>query len=794
MSEKRTFYVADPSNYLQREVILEIRKQFPNFKIRASVDPNTDRSIPIKHVTKILNRAKPKLFQNYLQRSQTLFVDLMFNQSMVDDVEMICQAVKKMKEFPEKIRVVVFSSLLSWAETDLNKVAEINQLLGIGKKLSDENEEENIGNEEEANEDNESNTNLEIDQETVWKTDSILETRHFMLRKPNSDFENRKELEDKLAELSSINENIEVHIFYAGLIYGKEQLILKDYFKKAWMGEPLPVHDDHTLNQNKIPTIDLEFFVKSVFRILEDSTLRPENTDYQLFAKAFEKIEKLKAEKAESLKIEQTKISDNDLTDQKMEDEEHKSKNSKDEILQKESIRLDSEETFKSNQDKNNQNENQVVDSGLEGQGAEETQTINTLNVYFMFEPKILTYQQIVDLLNKHMGNGTTYLEDQTTFELPDIMLFDFKFASDALVIQLYGEEAKTLTENMVLTTKAFCQANNLKPVRIVMNNDFRYSVCVAKALSEHYKIPLIDVTSFIGILKNNSEFLKIAENFIGEEQELFQTISKDKKSLKRFLFEKNSESSKMVFSMLKYRLNLNDCRFKGYVLWNIENVFAAFDLTQLFYNNEFSASQFEKNMKTKNKKFLKQIEKQKKENEKQEKKKIKLKLKEEKLEMLRKKQEERKKTAEAQKKEDVESGTEEPKMEESDEKLEENESVISETGVDEDQAPSLDEIEPEEIQETEIEVEDETEPGSAKIEPFFASNFVLLTQNKQLSVDSMRLFEFATKKNGNYYLKTIDLEGEAEDKKTPGELGKELTDELRIYIERVCLTERKTQ
>ena len=142
--------------------------------------------------------------------------------------------------------------------------------------------------------------------------------------------------------------------------------------------------------------------------------------------------------------------------------------------------------------------------------------------------------------------------------------------------------------------------------------------------------------------------------------------------------------------------------------------------------------------------------------------------------------------------------------MEESEEKLKENQSVISETGVDEDQAASLEEIEPDEIEETEIEeteieeteieVEDDTEPGSAKIEPFFANNFVLLTQNKQLSADSMRMFEFATKKNGNYYLKTIDLEGEAEDKKTPGELGKELTDELRIYIERVCLIERKTQ
>ena len=129
MSEKRTFFVSDPNNYLQREVVSYIGENFPGSKIRVSVASSEEKKKPIKHVTKILNRQKPKLFQSYLQRCQYLMVDLMFNQTAEEDVQMIVSAIQKMKEFPQKIKIVVFSSIMSWVGTESQTLYHVNKYL-----------------------------------------------------------------------------------------------------------------------------------------------------------------------------------------------------------------------------------------------------------------------------------------------------------------------------------------------------------------------------------------------------------------------------------------------------------------------------------------------------------------------------------------------------------------------------------------------------------------------------------------------------------------------------------------
>lgn len=71
-------------------------------------------------ITKILNKEKPKLFQKYLQNSQYIFIDLIYNEDRELDVEMICKAIRKKKNLEEDpTNVILISSYKSWEETNL---------------------------------------------------------------------------------------------------------------------------------------------------------------------------------------------------------------------------------------------------------------------------------------------------------------------------------------------------------------------------------------------------------------------------------------------------------------------------------------------------------------------------------------------------------------------------------------------------------------------------------------------------------------------------------------------------
>lgn len=52
---------------------------------------------------------------------------------------------------------------------------------------------------------------------------------------PNEKFKKLKELEEKISSLSEIHPNVNVYIFYVGLLYGEVQIDLKKYFKSAFL-------------------------------------------------------------------------------------------------------------------------------------------------------------------------------------------------------------------------------------------------------------------------------------------------------------------------------------------------------------------------------------------------------------------------------------------------------------------------------------------------------------------------------------------------------------------------------
>jgi hypothetical protein len=793
MSEKRSFFVTDPSNYLQREILGHIGRNFPEAKVRVSLRSGEDKKTPITHVTKILNRAKPKLFQNYLQKTEVHFVDLLFNPSMEEDVEMLCQAVHKMKEFPAKMKIVVLSSLLSWAQTDLERVRDVSQFMGLESYVEPNapKSDDNASQQDQADGDqDEPAPTVSGDPQ---EPQARMDPRHFRLRQPSSEYEARKILEDKLAELSKINENVEVHIVYTGLIYGKEHFILKEYFRKAWLGEPLPLHEDDDLNQYKIPTVELDFLVSSVFKIIEDDSLQPQNNKYDDVPKALEKLEAARAvvkERAMSHRASNT-------SQEKMEGEEKVSegdspkKETEEEQLEKVETLLSTNRAEESQTPQEPPAE-ATVDPREGGSEEDVLQLPNTLRVYFLFEPKVYSYTELIEKINVCLGSGRVYEEDSPDFEFPEMALFDFNVALDPIIAKLFEEASQDFTTNLVTSARDFCRLNQLKPIRILLNKEFTYSLNVAKNLAAAYRVPLINVEWFVKELVADQYFQAHAENLVEGDLDCFETLTEQPDFIKKFDFSQDRNAAEFIFKLLKYRLGLNDCLRKGYVLVNYEKIFGAFGLKDLLYTNQFSKGQFEKEIEKKKKAHLLRLERERKRIEKMERIRVK---KEEKerlhAERLAKLAEE-KAQREADEARDVHDGgedgsnaaedqptdrqsaEEEPDPQTLEEKNEETP---------EDQEPEEDEKSEEEP--TPADEEGEETPPTTR-EDFFPQHFVILTHEDSLNPGSKHCFDFVSKKRLPYCLKTIDLKGSNEDKKTIPELSEDIVQELRVYIERV--------
>lgn len=792
MSEKRTFYVSDPENYLQKEIVNHIVKNFPRFKIRASIPNQSTKPHSIPNITKILNRSKPKLFQNYLQQTETLFVDLLFNESIKEDVEMICEAMKKLKSFPSKIKIVAISSILSWANTNTT-------LISLLDKSEQKNEQSGENLDENTNRTNTqkldksaSNSQEDVSPiETQRKSDDIVnvKTNHFHLRSSTANHQEKKDLEDKLAELAILNENIEVHIFYAGLIYGKEQLILKNFFKKAWTGEPIPLFKDEPSNQHKIPTINLEFFVKSIFKIIDDETIRPEFTNYEMHKRALEKYEKQIAERILQEKMTPIK---NPVMSGEIDEKKHSGDQNEDEDTNSEH-HSDQKNVDKSDQQKtdsvNNETARQI---DLEKEISEENLPVpSTLRVYFLFEPKVLTYKEIMEALNKSLGSGETYFEDFVDFDPHEIMLFDHKMIADGVIDQLYSGIEDHFIKNLPKTIKEFCEHNNLKPIRIIINKELRFTSQIVNNIASHYKIPIINVEKFFEQLNKNPYFLKTASNFVGEDSELYRILTQDKCYLTNYLYDKNSNASKLIFAMLKYRLSLNDCIHRGFILCNIENILNSFDLKELLYVNDSSKNTFEKSIIATQKKHLRDLEKEKvrkkKEEEKQAKEQARLLRRELKIqEKLRQKAENEKNELTNNEQDSDRKKPSSDNVDESSPNNDQNEVVENEP---KSETEEIEKEEENENDEKKIESAEEVEliSSTKKVrESFFSNNIVILCQNDELSDDSKKLFSFGVEKNIDCFLRHFDFKNSSDDKKTLSQFANETTNELRVYIERV--------
>lgn len=119
---KKGYFVADPDNFIQKNIMNCIEEEIEKEEAFLRVCYPSNDSRPrnkTRKITKILNKEKPKLFQKYVQNSQNIFIDLIYNEDKERDVELVCNALKKKKNLDEDpTNVVLISSFKSWNDTN----------------------------------------------------------------------------------------------------------------------------------------------------------------------------------------------------------------------------------------------------------------------------------------------------------------------------------------------------------------------------------------------------------------------------------------------------------------------------------------------------------------------------------------------------------------------------------------------------------------------------------------------------------------------------------------------------
>ena len=109
----------------------------------------------------------------------------------------------------------------------------------------------------------------------------------------------------------------------------------------------------------------------------------------------------------------------------------------------------------------------------------------------------------------------------------------------------------KGLAANIDKVKAEFCKITNLTPIKIFINGPpLSGKTFFGEKLAEHYNVPLINLKTLIPEL----EAVELKE---GEENELFIAIKEAKKPY----------TNELLYDMVRYRLQQNDCQHRGFVL-----------------------------------------------------------------------------------------------------------------------------------------------------------------------------------------------------------------------------------
>ena len=750
----RGFYIADAKNYIQRQFVDYIESNMDSFFLRVSYRENDERKKTGK-ITKVLNKTKPNLFRSYLEKSEVQVIDLILNPEAEKDVDLICKTIQKAKSIDNEIKIIVLSSYESWKETDIKKI----YIRRRKKKVVMVEEVKEEGDGEGSEEDNgESNReNITDRKDSGSKIDKTQETNELSNKEAVAE-ENKEDTVEEQVEPNKVEIEQEIadpEDEYEEFEDDEErdyQTIKPEYFQYRDGGEP------------NSKTRELEDKLDSLTGVSDNISV------YFVYVGLLygQQNHFLKNEFERAWKQQDTLISSSPIIKeatipvfnvsflpkmvfQIIENEEFISD------FTQSCVELTTELTRIKDKDK----ESMVELDEAEESGSvknEEESPKGKKTVVFLNEAQKYTHESILTMITEGLGNFV--LKENNTNSAKHLQT-NYAIQENEKVKEYLLENNIDFKENFKYVIRDFLKSRDLRAIK-VFSHCSQMTENVIKMIGANYNIKVIDLLGIDDELDSSFAFKRIKAFFDEDELDML-------KGYKKLVISKKLTDVQKEFLtfLLKYRLNMNDVSFNGYLLFNAFALENFADLDRLFYLNNCSVvpytKRLEKAFKKRETARIKEDKRIAKEMEKQRKLEEEMKKKEEENEGEADNNEEETKSVSEDNKLETEKSDNEDKNEDEEEQEEEE----------------VEEEEPEEEVEEEQEPEEETEI-KRKRERFFPDHFLLTQDEGERDEFIQKIIHFSIEKKNNYFHRFVQY-----DQMTSLKYQKELFYEMFIYLSR---------
>ncbi len=148
-----------------------------------------------------------------------------------------------------------------------------------------------------------------------------------------------------------------------------------------------------------------------------------------------------------------------------------------------------------------------------------------------------------------------------------DIMLNPSKFIEE----EFEWHCAKGIPEKIELLLKEFAKYRNLRPLKIVLNCvNTELRKLYSNKISEFFNIPIINYEKIIEMLSLDVDSLSEEESFMKKKFLVLKEKLEFINNNPDFINEENlllCDPNEIMMEALKYLLNLNECKYRGYIL-----------------------------------------------------------------------------------------------------------------------------------------------------------------------------------------------------------------------------------
>jgi len=161
-----------------------------------------------------------------------------------DEIDTVVKMLKEHKN--SEFTFILISSVMAWAGTSPKEPREESHNTTEDEELTKE------------------------EKERKYCTDLLDED--FQLRMPSTRFAKLKIIENLVLQLPKFCPKIKVHVVCAGILYGNGERIFFEHFRKAWIGESVPLLSD---GFNSLPTIHVIDLARLIKKIVFEPTNKP---------------------------------------------------------------------------------------------------------------------------------------------------------------------------------------------------------------------------------------------------------------------------------------------------------------------------------------------------------------------------------------------------------------------------------------------------------------------------------------------------------------------------------------